>query len=178
MGGAPSTDTAIIRRRVSRSQSQRGTEEPPLIKWALIALALAFSLVFLLLPLVNVFAQAFAKGWQVYWTSLTEPDSWAAIRLTVIVAAITVPLNVLFGVAAAWAIAKFEFRGKSLLTTLIDLPFSVSPVVAGLMFVLLFGLQGFFGKWLDAQCLKIIFAVPGIVLAKEFVTFPIMSREL
>jgi len=131
MGGAPSTDTAIIRRRVSRSQSQRGTEEPPLIKWTLIAIALAFSLVFLLLPLVNVFAQAFAKGWQAYWNSLTEPDSWAAIRLTLIVAAIAVPLNVMFGVAAAWAIAKFEFRWKSLLTTLIDLPFSVSPVVSG-----------------------------------------------
>ncbi len=150
MGGAPSTDTAIIRRQVSRSQSQRGTEEPPLIKWTLIAIALAFSFVFLLLPLVNVFAQAFAKGWQAYWNSLTEPDSWAAIRLTLIVAAIAVPLNVMFGVAAAWAIAKFEFRWKSLLTTLIDLPFSVSPVVAGLMFVLMFGLQGYFGKWLEA----------------------------
>ena len=178
MAGAPSTDTETLRRRASRAQSQRGTEESPLIKWTLIALALAFSLVFLLLPLVNVFAQALAKGWQVYWTSLSEPDSWAAIRLTVIVAAITVPLNVLFGVAAAWAIAKFEFRGKSLLTTLIDLPFSVSPVVAGLMFVLLFGLQGFFGKWLDAHDLKIIFAVPGIVLATVFVTFPFVAREL
>src|SRR5437660_10413244 len=178
MGGAPSTDTAIIRRRASRAQSQRGTEEPPLIKWTLIVLALAFSLVFLLLPLVNVFAQALAKGWRVYWTSLTEPDSWAAIRLTVIVSAFTVPINVLFGLAAAWAIAKFEFRGKSLLTTLIDLPFSISPVVAGLMFVLLFGLQGFFGQWLDAHDLKIIFAVPGIVLATVFVTFPFVAREL
>src|SRR5213595_764416 len=178
MAGAPSTDTAIIRRRVSRTQSQRGTEEPPLIKWALIAIALAFSLVFLLLPLVNVFAQAFSKGLHVYWNSLVEPDSWAAIRLTLIVAAITVPLNVLFGAAAAWAIAKFEFRGKSLLTTLIDLPFSVSPVVAGLMFVLLFGRQGYFGQWLDAQSIKIIFAVPGIVLATIFVTFPFVAREL
>src|SRR5436309_214094 len=178
MGGAPSTDTAIIRRRVSRSQSQRGTEEPPLIKWTLIAVALAFSAVFLLLPLVNVFAQAFSKGLLVYWNSLTEPDSWSAIRLTLTVAAITVPLNVLFGVAAAWAFAKFEFRGKSLLTTLIDLPFSVSPVVAGLMFVLLFGLQGYFGQWLDAHDLKIIFAIPGIVLATVFVTFPFVAREL
>jgi len=178
MAGAPSTDTAIIRRRVNRSQSQRGTEEPPLIKWTLIAIALAFSLVFLLLPLVNVFVQAFAKGGQAYWNSLTEPDSWAAIRLTLIVAAITVPLNVLFGVAAAWAIAKFEFRWKSLLTTLIDLPFSVSPVVAGLMFVLMFGLQGYFGKWLEAHEIKIIFAVPGIVLATVFVTFPFVAREL
>src|SRR5437879_3684653 len=178
MACAPSTGTAIIRRRVSRSQSQRGTEEPPLIKWTLIVIALAFSLVFLLLPLVNVFAQAFARGWPAYWNSLTEPDSRAAIHLTLIVAAVTVPLNVLFGVAAAWAIAKFEFRGRSLLTTLIDLPFSVSPVVAGLMFVLLFGLQGYLGKSLDAHNLKIIFAVPGIVLATVFVTFPFVAREL
>ena len=178
MANTPSTDTETLRRRAGRAQSQRGTEEPSLVKWTLIALALAFSLLFLLLPLVNVFAQALAKGWQVYWTSLTEPDSWAAIRLTVIVAAITVPLNVLFGVAAAWTIAKFEFRGKSLLTTLIDLPFSVSPVVAGLMFVLLFGLQGYFGKWLDSHNVKIIFAIPGIVLATIFVTFPFVAREL
>jgi sulfate transport system permease protein len=178
MAGTPSTDTEMIRRRVSRSQSQRSTEEPPLIKWTLITIALAFSLVFLLLPLVNVFAQAFAKGLQAYWNSLTEPDSWAAIRLTLTVACITVPLNVLFGAAAAWAIAKFEFRGKSLLTTLIDLPFSVSSVVAGLMFVLLFGLQGYFGNWLDARNIKIIFAVPGIVLVTVFVTFPFVAREL
>jgi len=178
MAAAPSTDTEALRRPASRIQSQRGTEEPPLIKWVLIAVALVFSAVFLLLPLVNVFAQAFSKGLLVYWNSLTEPDSWSAIRLTLTVAAISVPLNVLFGVAAAWAIAKFEFRGKSLLTTLIDLPFSVSPVVAGLMFVLLFGLQGYFGKWLDAHDLKIIFAVPGIVLATVFVTFPFVAREL
>src|SRR5205814_8718984 len=125
-----------------------------------------------------VFAHASSKGLHSYWNSLAEPDSWAAIRLTLTVAAISVPLNVLFGVAAAWAIAKFEFHGKSLLTTLIDLPFSVSPVVAGLMFVLLFGLQGYFGKWLDAHDLKIIFALPGIVLATVFVTFPFVAREL
>jgi sulfate transport system permease protein len=148
------------------------------IKWLLICLALAFCLVFLLIPLANVFAQALAKGWAYYFRSLAEPDSWAAIRLTLLVAAITVPLNVLFGLAAAWAIAKFDFRGKSLLITLIDLPFSVSPVVAGLMFVVLFGLQGFFGKWLDAYDIKIIFAVPGIVLATAFVTFPFVAREL
>src|SRR6185436_10795027 len=162
----------------SHASSQRGTEESPFVKVTLIVIALAFCLVFLLLPLVNVFAQALAKGWQVYWQALAHPDSWAAIRLTLIVAAISVPLNVLFGVAAAWAIAKFEFRGKSLLTTLIDLPFSVSPVVAGLMFILLFGLQGYFGKWLDAHDLKIIFAIPGIVLATVFVTFPFVAREL
>ena len=169
-----------IKTRTTTAQqaSRRGTEESPVIKWLLICLALAFCLVFLLLPLANVFAQAFAKGWTYYLVSLTEPDSWAAIRLTLLVAAITVPLNVLFGLAAAWAIAKFDFRGKSLLITLIDLPFSVSPVVAGLMFVVLFGLQGFFGKWLDEHDLKIIFAVPGIVLATTFVTFPFVAREL
>src|SRR5262245_25150901 len=158
--------------------SQRGTEESPLVKWMLIVIALAFCFVFLLLPLVNVFAQAFAKGWTTYVQALTHPDSWAAIRLTLIVAAISVPLNVLFGLAAAWAIAKFEFRGKALLTTLIDLPFSVSPVVAGLMFIVLFGLQGFFGEWLRDHGLKIIFALPGIVLATIFVTFPFVAREL
>ena len=178
MADAPTTDTDTLRRSAGRVQSQRGTEEPPLIKWTLVAIALAFSAVFLLLPLVNVFAQAFSKGLPAYWNSLTEPDSLSAMRLTLTVAAISVPLNVLFGVAAAWAIAKFEFRGKSLLTTLIDLPFSVSPVVAGLMFILLFGLQGYFGKWLDAHDLKIIFAIPGIVLATVFVTFPFVAREL
>lgn len=162
----------------ARQQSQRGTEESPLIKWLLISLALGFCAVFLLLPLANVFVQALAKGWAFYWGALTHPDSWAAIRLTLLVAGISVPLNVVFGLAAAWAIAKFEFRGKSLLITLIDLPFSVSPVVAGLMFVVLFGLQGFFGPWLDAHDIKIIFAVPGIVLATVFITFPFVAREL
>ena len=149
-----------------------------MVKWLLVLIALAFCFVFLLLPLVNVFAQALTKGWTFYWNSLAHPDSWAAIRLTLVVSAFTVPMNVLFGLAAAWAIAKFEFRGKSILITLIDLPFSVSPVVAGLMFVVLFGLQGFFGKWLDAHDLKIIFAVPGIVLATVFITFPFVAREL
>jgi sulfate transport system permease protein len=162
----------------ARSQSQRGSEELPAVKWTLILIALAFCAVFLLLPLVNVFVQALAKGWTYYWDSLTHPDSWAAVRLTLLVAAISVPLNVLFGLAAAWAIAKFEFRGKSLLITLIDLPFSVSPVVAGLMFVVLFGLQGYFGKWLDGHDIRIIFAVPGIVLATVFITFPFVAREL
>ena len=159
-------------------KSQRGTEESRVMKWTLITCALAFCFIFLLLPLVNVFVQALAKGWSFYLQSLLHPDSWAAIRLTLLVAGISVPLNVLFGLAAAWAIAKFEFRGKSVLITLIDLPFSVSPVVAGLMFVVLFGLQGFFGKWLDAHEVKIIFAVPGIVLATVFITFPFVAREL
>lgn len=162
----------------SLQQSQRGTEEPPLIKWSLIGVALVFCLVFLLLPLMNVFAQAFSKGFGYYCQSLANPDAWSAIRLTLLVAMISVPLNVIFGLAAAWAIAKFEFRGKSLLITLIDLPFSVSPVVAGLMLVVLFGLQGFFGGWLDEHNVQIIFAVPGIVLATVFVTFPFVAREL
>jgi sulfate transport system permease protein len=143
--------------------------------------------VFLLLPLVNVFAQALAMGVKAYFRALTDPHSWAAIRLTLLVSAISVPLNVVFGVCAAWAIAKFNFRGKSLLITLIDLPFSVSPVVAGLMFVVLFGMNGFFGHWLQDHPLhlfgkeiqiKIIFAIPGIVLATTFVTFPFVAREL
>jgi sulfate transport system permease protein len=158
--------------------AQRGTQEGPLVRWTLTGLALAFAAVFLLLPLVNVFAQALAKGWQTYWAAVTEPDSLAAIRLTITVAAITVPLNVAFGLAAAWAIAKFEFRGKSIFITLIDLPFSISPVVAGLMFVLLFGLRGYFGPWLEAHNLKVIFATPGMVLATVFVTFPFVAREL
>ncbi len=165
-------------RGAAQRASQRGTEESPLAKWALIAIALAFCFVFLLLPLLNVFAQALTKGLAHYWHSLAEPDCRAAIWLTLMVAAICVPLNVLFGLAAAWAIAKFEFRGKSLLITLIDLPFSVSPVVAGLMFVVLFGLQGFCGNWLTAHHVKIIFAVPGIVLATVFITFPFVAREL
>jgi sulfate/thiosulfate transport system permease protein len=170
--------TITTGRGASVRQSQRGTEESPVVKWVLIGIALMFGFVFLLLPLVNVFAQALVKGWGYYWGALANPDSWAAIRLTLLVAAISIPLNVVFGLAAAWAIAKFEFRGKSILITLIDLPFSVSPVVAGLMFVVLFGLQGFFGPWLAAHDLKIIFAVPGIVLATVFITFPFVAREL
>ncbi len=158
--------------------SKRGTEESPFVKWLLIGIALVFSLVFLLLPLVNVFAQAFAKGLGAYWYALVDPDSWAAMKLTLLVSAITVPANTIFGIAAAWAIAKFDFRGKSLLTTLIDLPFAVSPVVAGLMYVLLFGLQGYFGTWLDDRNIRVIFAVPGIVLATIFITFPFVAREL
>jgi len=162
----------------STTASKRGTEESPIVKWLLILIAMAFALVFLLLPLVNVFAQAFGKGVVLYWKALADPDSWAAMKLTLIVSAITVPANTLFGIAAAWAIAKFDFRGKSLLTTLIDLPFSVSPVVAGLMYVLLFGLQGYFGTWLVDRDIKIIFAVPGIVIATVFITFPFVAREL
>jgi len=171
----------------SHRQSRRGTEESPIVKWVLISVAMAFCVVFLLLPLANVFAQALQLGVSAYFKALIDPNSWSAIRLTLIVSAISVPLNVIFGVCAAWAIAKFNFRGKSLLITLIDLPFSVSPVVAGLMFVVLFGMNGFFGHWLQDHPvhlfgkvyeIKIIFAIPGIVLATTFVTFPFVAREL
>jgi sulfate transport system permease protein len=172
------SETTRFHRRTATTQSQRGTEESTLVKWTLISVAMLFLGVFLLLPLINVFAQAFAKGAGAYLGALRDPDTLAAIRLTLLVAAISVPLNLVFGVAAAWAIAKFEFRGKSLLITLIDLPFSVSPVVAGLMFVVLFGLQGYLGEWLDTHDIRIIFAVPGIVLATVFVTFPFVAREL
>jgi sulfate transport system permease protein len=152
--------------------------EPALVRWLLTALALLFLVSFLFLPLAVVFAQAFSKGWSVYWAALTEPNALAAARLTLIAALISVPLNLVFGIAAAWSIAKFEFPGKSLLITLIDLPFSVSPVVSGLIYVLLFGMQGWLGPWLDAHDIKLIFAVPGIVLATIFVTFPFVAREL
>lgn len=144
----------------------------------LIGLALAFMTLFLFVPLVTVFHEAFKKGWEVYVAAIVEPDALAAVKLTLLAAAISVPLNLVFGVAAAWAIAKFDFRGKNVLLTLIDLPFSVSPVIAGLIYVLVFGLQGWFGAWLIDNDMKVIFAVPGIVLATVFVTFPFVAREL
>ena len=165
-------------KREHTSKSDRGTQDPPLVKWVLIGIAMLFCLVFLFLPLLNVFVQALSKGWGAYWSSLTDPDTRSAIKLTLLVAAITVPLNVIFGLAASWLIAKFDFRGKSLLLTFIDLPFSVSPVVSGLMFVLLFGANGLVGPWLLAHDIKVIFAVPGMVLATIFVTFPFVAREL
>jgi sulfate transport system permease protein len=164
--------------RATHAPSRRGAEESPAVRWLLIGVAFAFLSVFLLLPLMNVFVQALSKGVPFYLSSLTNPDTRAAIRLTLIVAAVCVPLNLVFGLAAAWAVAKFEFRGKSLLITLIDLPFSVSPVVAGLIYVVMFGLQGFLGPWLDAHDIRIIFAAPGILLATVFVTFPFVAREL
>ncbi|MBV2204301.1 MAG: sulfate ABC transporter permease subunit CysW [Pseudomonas sp.] len=157
---------------------RRATEEPRLVRWLLIATALAFLGLFLFLPLATVFHEALRKGVDVYWQALREEDALAAIKLTLIAAAIAVPANLVFGVAAAWAIAKFEFRGKSVLLTLIDLPFAVSPVISGLIYVLLFGAQGWFGPWLQAHDIKILFAVPGIVLATIFVTFPFVAREL
>jgi sulfate/thiosulfate transport system permease protein len=158
--------------------AQSSTQEHPVVKWLLIGLAGLFAALFLLLPLINIFAQAFSSGLAGYWNTLKDQNTVAAIRLTLLVAVISVPLNVVFGVAAAWAIAKFEFRGKAVLLTFLDLPFSVSPVVAGLMFVLLFGANGLLGHWLEAHGLTIIFAVPGIVLATMFVTFPFVAREL
>jgi len=154
------------------------TREPAWVKALLIGIALTFFTVFLLFPLFAVFIEAFRKGWGTYLAALSSQDALAAIRLTLLTAAIAVPLNLVFGVAAAWSIAKFEFPGKRLLITLIDLPFSVSPVISGLIYVLLFGAQGWFGEWFAAHDIKILFAVPGIVLATVFVTFPFVAREL
>ena len=158
------------------SHNTRG--EPAVVRWTIISVAVIFLTIFLVIPLVTVFQQAFARGVGPYVNALLEPDALAAVRLTLLVAAISVALNVLFGVTAAWAIAKFEFRGKSVLITLIDLPFSVSPVISGLVFVLLFGAQGFFGAYLQLHDIQIIFALPGLVLATVLVTFPFVAREL
>ncbi len=162
----------------TQTQRRISTHESKSVTLLLIGVALGYLMLFLGLPLVAVFVEAFKKGWGLYWAALQEPDAWSAIELTLIVTAIAVPANLVFGVAAAWAIAKFEFKGKSLLITLIDLPFAVSPVVSGLIYVLLFGAQGWFGPWLQAHDIKLIFAVPGIVLATIFVTFPFIAREL
>ncbi|GAB7525282.1 sulfate ABC transporter permease subunit CysW [Paraburkholderia sp. 2C] len=152
--------------------------EPRAIRWILTGIALLFLVLFLVVPLAAVFYQALSKGFAFYFESLADPDAWSAIKLTLLTAAIAVPFNLVFGLVASWCIAKFEFRGKALLTTLIDLPFSVSPVISGLIYVLLFGAQGWFGPWLQAHDVQIVFAVPGIVLATVFVTFPFVAREL
>ena len=156
----------------------RATHDPAWVRWTLTAVALGFLAFFLLLPLAAVFTEALRRGLGAYFASFTDPDALASIKLTLITAAVSVPANVAFGVAAAWAIAKFTFPGKSLLITLIDLPFAVSPVIAGLIYLLVFGLQGWFGPWLMDHDVKILFAVPGIVLATTFVTFPFVAREL
>jgi len=156
----------------------RPTGEPVWVRWILIAVALLFLGLFLVVPLVAVFAQAFAKGAGFYLHTLADPMTLSAIKLTFIAAGVAVPMNCVFGVAAAWAIAKFDFPGKNILTTLIDLPFAISPVISGMVYVLVFGAQGWFGPWLFAHDIKIIFAVPGIVLATTFVTFPFVAREL
>lgn len=161
-----------------RSARRAPTTEPVWVKWTLLSIALGFIFLFLVLPLAAVFTEALRKGSGAALEALKEPDAWSAIRLTLITAAIAVPLNLVFGIAAAWSIAKYEFRGKAFLTTLVDLPFSVSPVVAGLVYVLMFGAQGWIGPWLQAHDIKIVFAIPGIVLATIFVTFPFIAREL
>ncbi len=152
--------------------------ESPWIRWTLITVALLFLIIFLVLPLAAVFVEAFAKGWRTYLDSIRDPDAASAIRLTLVASGIAVSLNLLFGLTAAWAISRFSFRGKNLLISLIDLPLAVSPVVSGLIFVLLFGLHGWFGTWLDNHNIRVLFAVPGIVLATIFVTFPFVAREL
>jgi sulfate/thiosulfate transport system permease protein len=157
---------------------KRGLTEPPAVRWALTAVALVFLTLFLAVPLIAVFTEAFRHGWTVYTESLKEPDAVAALKLTLTAAAIAVPANLLFGVCAAWAIGKFHFRGKQLLITLIDLPFAVSPVISGMVFVLLFGRQGALGPWLADHDIRIIFAIPGIVLATIFVSFPFVAREI
>ena len=169
---------AAARSRNTRFEESAAAREPALVKWIIIAVSLTFFVTFLVLPLLAVFSEALRKGWAAYVAAITQPDALSSIRLTLLAAAIAVPLNVLFGIAAAWAVAKHDFRGKQLLITLIDLPFSVSPVIAGLVYVLVFGAQGWFGPWLYEHDIKIIFAVPGIVLATIFVTVPFVAREL
>ena len=165
-------------RGASRRTPPRALSESAPVRWLLTFLALAFLALFLVIPLVAVFAEALKAGIGTYFEAIKEENSLAAIRLTLLVAAIAVPVNVVFGVAAAWAIAKFRFRGRNLLVTLIDLPFAVSPVIAGMMFVLLFGASGYFGSWLAERDIKVIFALPGIVLATVFITAPLVAREL
>lgn len=162
----------------SKQAVKQTAREPFMIRFLLITVALAFLFLFLLLPLAAIFIKAFEQGVELYIASITDPDALSAIKLTLLVVVLTVPLNALFGLAAAWAITKFEFRGKSLLITLIDLPFAISPVIAGLVFVLLFSTHGLFGDFLFQHDIKILFAVPGIVLATLFVTFPFVAREL
>jgi sulfate/thiosulfate transport system permease protein len=171
----PATASAVA---TAPRNVRAATTEPAWVKWLLIGVALAFLTLFLFVPLAVVFVEAFKKGVGVYVAAITDPDAVSAIQLTLLAAAISVPLNLVFGIAAAWCIAKFDFRGKNVLLTLIDLPFSVSPVISGLIYVLVFGLQGWFGEWLRDHDLKIIFAVPGIVLATVFITFPFVAREL
>ncbi len=181
MSAIPADDNAASvssRAAVAPRSLPEATTEPTWVKWLLIGVALAFLSLFLFVPLATVFVEAFKKGAGVYFAAITEPDALSAIKLTLIAAGVAVPLNLAFGVAAAWCIAKFDFHGKNVLLTLIDLPFSVSPVISGLIYVLVFGLQGWFGEWLRDHDLKVIFALPGIVLATVFVTFPFVAREL
>jgi sulfate transport system permease protein len=172
------TITPSTAARIEPPYVPAATSEPGWVRIALIAIAVGFAILFLLIPLAVVFTEAFKKGWDAYLAAITEEDARLAIKLTLLTAAIAVPANLIFGLSASWAIAKFEFRGKNLLLTLIDLPFSVSPVISGLIYVLLFGAHGWFGAWLMSHDIQILFAVPGIVLATIFVTFPFVAREL
>ncbi|ENV59017.1 sulfate/thiosulfate transporter permease subunit [Acinetobacter sp. C15] len=169
------TDSHLLAEKL---QSRDATREPKWVRYTLLSIALLFFLSCLILPLILVFVEAFRQGVEVYINSLINPDTLSAVKLTLLTAAIAVPLNVIFGVAAAWAVAKFQFAGKSILTTLIDLPFSVSPVIAGLMLVLIFGMQGWFGPWFMDHDIKVLYAVPAIVLATVFITVPFVAREL
>jgi sulfate transport system permease protein len=171
-------NVAVATRPRTAPHVPAATLEPVWVRTLLIVVALAFLTLFLFVPLMAVFAEALKKGWDAYIAAILEEDAISAIKLTLITAAIAVPLNLVFGVAASWCIAKFDFRGKSVLLTLIDLPFSVSPIISGLIYVLLFGAQGWFGGWLQEHNIKILFGVPGIVLATIFVTFPFVAREL
>jgi sulfate transport system permease protein len=177
MAGVVSRSSGV-KKGAARFEQRAATRDPAWVKATILTLALSFFVIFLLFPLVVVFAEGLRKGFGPYFAALIEPDALASIRLTLIAAAIAVPANLVFGLCAAWAVAKYSFPGKSLLITLIDLPFSVSPVIAGLVYLLLFGAQGWFGPFLQAHDIKIVFAVPGIVLATIFVTFPFIAREL
>lgn len=178
MAGASTSLAARISPSATLYETRLATRDSGLAKTVILSVSLTFFVLFIVLPLILVFVEAFRKGWETYISALTDPDAVSAIKLTLLAAAIAVPLNLTFGIAAAWAIARFDFRGKQFLITLIDLPFSVSPVVAGLIYVLVFGAHGWFGGWLQEHDLKIIFAVPGIILATIFVTFPFVAREL
>jgi sulfate/thiosulfate transport system permease protein len=186
MGGAaphgglrPMTTIAVPRPATTAPRAiARATGESRPVRWVLITIALAFLAFTLVLPLVLVFSQAFSKGFSVYWQAITEPDALSAAKLTLLIAAVAVPVNMVFGVAAAWCITKFDFPGKNVLITLIDLPFAVSPVISGMIFVLLYGAHGWFGAWLTEHDIKIIFAIPGIILATTFITSPFVAREL
>jgi sulfate/thiosulfate transport system permease protein len=173
-----STVAAVEHAGVFPSLKRRQLTEPLFVRWTLIGLALAFLTLFLAIPLTAVFVEALVNGVGPYFAAIVEPDAIAALNLTLVAAAIAVPANLIFGLCAGWAIAKFKFRGRSLLTTLIDLPFAVSPVISGLVFVLLAGRQGLIGPWLETQGIQIVFAVPGIVLASIFVSFPFIAREV
>ncbi len=170
-------NTAHLRHQ-TRFERNAATREPRWIKWSILGLSLGFFLLFIFMPLLAVFFEALRKGWSPYLHAIIAPDALSALRLTLTIALVAVPLNLVFGVAAAWLIAKFDFRGKQLLTTLIDIPFSVSPVIVGLMYVLIFGANGWLGAWLQAHNLHVIFALPGMLLATTFVTFPFIAREL